>query len=144
MPSMWGKVDMPAIIPALVAIGSAVGAGTSIYSLVNRPSTPDTSKQLQQAQEKQAQADQQARQKAILASLPNAQEQGGGALNAPSLTDLAAVIAGLPGETNTAAGKGALSAFLGSTPQTGASTNQSSQSGGNLVESTYGLSGSQG
>jgi hypothetical protein len=129
---------IPVVLPILGAIGGAASAATSIYSLTRQPGGGgDAAKQAQEAAQKQALADQQAKQKAILASLPNAQEQGGGALNAPSLTDLASVIAGLPGEANTASGKGALNAFLG-TP-TGSGTGSDT-----LVGATYGLSGSQG
>jgi hypothetical protein len=130
------------LVPILTGIAAAGTIGSTVYGLTQGGGgAPNTTQQDQAAALKQAQADADAKRKAILASLPNAQEQGGGALQAPSLTELASVIAGLPGETNTAAGRGALSTFLGSTPQTGTST---SPSGGNLVESTYGLSGSQG
>jgi len=136
------------LVPILTGIAAAGTIGETIYSLVSKPGGggADTTKQLQAAQEKQAQADAESKRKAILASLPNAQEQGGGSLAAPSLTDLAAVIAGLPGEGNTAAGKGALSAFLG-TGTAGAGPGAASpgaQQPSNMVEATYGLSGSQG
>jgi hypothetical protein len=133
---------IPVVLPILGAIGGAASAATSIYSLTQQPGGGgDAAKQAQEAAQKQALADQQAKQKAILASLPNAQEQSGGALSAPSLTDLASVIAGLPGESNTPAGKGALSAFLG-TPTPGAGS--SGTGSDTLVGATYGLSGSQG
>lgn len=129
------------IIPILTGIAAAGSIGSTVYGLTQQGGGGgESSKQLAQAQQQQAQQDAAAKQKAILASLPNAQEQGGGSLNAPSLTDLASVIAGLPGEATTGAGKGALNAFLG-TPATG--TGGTGQSG-NLVEATYGLSGSQG
>jgi len=107
---------MPFIAPIIGVIGAALG-GLQLAG-VGQPSPGDAAKQqqkqLQEAQQKQAAADAQARQKSILAALPNAQEQGGGALETGSLTNLASVIAGLPGEGTTAAGKGALSQFLGS------------------------------
>jgi hypothetical protein len=130
---------MPAVLPIIIGAISAGIGGTELgMSLagVGKPSGGDAAKAAQDAQLKQAQADQAAKQKAILASLPNAQEQGGGALSAPSLTDLASVIAGLPGESTTSSGKGALNAFLG-TPTTPAGSE-------NMVSATYGLSGSQG
>jgi len=138
------------LVPILTGIAAAGTIGETIYSLVSKPGGGgggDTTKQLQAAQEKQAQADAESKRKAILASLPNAQEQGGGSLAAPSLTDLAAVIAGLPGEGNSAAGKGALSAFLGTGTGGGGTTSPAGASGSSpqkMVEATYGLSGSQG
>lgn len=134
------------LVPILTGIAAAGTIGTTIYELASKPGGgggADTTKQLQAAQEKQAQADAESKRKAILASLPNAQEQGGGSLGAPSLTDLAAVIAGLPGEGNSAAGKGALSAFLGTNSPAGSGATPNSQPQ-NMVEATYGLSGSQG
>ncbi len=146
---------MPAVIAPIIAVLGAVGGGSALAGAgtlaglatagiglgetvagVGQPSSGDAAKQAQKAQEQQVAADQAAKQKAILASLPNAQEQGGGALSAPSLTDLASVIAGLPGEATSASGKGALNAFLG-TP-VGPAGNE------NMISATYGLSGSQG
>jgi hypothetical protein len=132
---------MPFTLPVIIGAISAAIGGTELgmqIAGVGKPSSGagEAAKQAQDAQLKQAQADQQAKQKAILASLPNAQEQGGGALSAPSLTDLASVIAGMPGEATTSSGKGALNAFLG-TP-TGPAGNET------MVGATYGLSGSQG
>ena len=125
------------IIPVILAATSATELGMNLAG-VGRPSTPDPNKQLDAAKQAQAQADADTKMKAIRANLANAQEQGGGALNAPSLTDLAAVIAGLPGESGTTAGRTALSSFLG-TPSPTASTDT-------MMSATYGpgLSGSQG
>jgi hypothetical protein len=140
---------MPMAIPLIISgIGAAAAgaAGSGLLGAITGGGggggSADAAKQAQDAQLKQAQADQQAKQKAILASLPNAQEQSGGALSAPSLTDLAAVIAGLPGEATSGAGKGALSQFLGA--GTGPTTGASTGSPDTLVGATYGLSGSQG
>jgi len=123
-----------AVIPLIAAVASTVIGATKL----GQSSGDDSKKMAQQAQEaqqKQAQADADAKRKAILASLPNAQEQGGGSLDAPQLTNLASVIAGLPGEgSNTAAGRGALNQFLG--------TNQPTSD--TMMSATYGLSGSQG
>jgi len=132
---------MPFVAPIIGIIGAALSATELGMGLagVGKPSPGDAAKEQQKMlaenQQKQAAADAQAKQKAILASLPNAQEQGGGALESGSLTNLASVIAGLPGEAGTGAGKGALSQFLGtgSTPV-----------GENMVSATYGLNGSQG
>jgi hypothetical protein len=135
-----------AAIP-LATLATVAGAGIGATELgmglagVGQPSAgaakDAAAKQAQADALKQAQADAQNRQKAILGNLPNAQEQGGGALGGLSLTDLASVMAGLPGATNTGQGRGALSTFLGS-PQTTTSTQPD-----NLVSATYGLSGSQ-
>ena len=132
---------MPFIVPLAAIIGAGIGATELGMNLagVGKPSPGDAAKQLQQQQEKQAAADAENKRKMILASLPNAQEQAGGNLNAPSLTDLGAVIAGLPGETNTGAGRGALSSFLGAGTGTGTSNQPE-----NLVSATYGLNGNQG
>ena len=135
---------MPFTLPVIIGAISAAIGGTELgmqIAGVGKPSGGDAAKQAQEAALKQSQADQQAKQKAILASLPNAQEQGGGALSAPSLTDLASVIAGLPGEATTSSGKGALNAFLGTPVSPGSSTGPG---GDTMVGATYGLSGSQG
>ena len=107
---------MPALIPVIVPlIAAGVGATELGMNLagVGKPSQGDAQKQLQQAQEQQAAADAASKRKAILASMANAQEQGGGALSNPSLTDLASVIAGVPGEGTTSVGRGALTQYLG-------------------------------
>jgi hypothetical protein len=134
---------MPALgIPAIIGLVSAAVGGTELgvnLAGVGKPSTPDPSKQIQQQQQQQAAADALAKQKAIQANLSNAQEQGGGALNNPSLTDLAAIIAGLPGESTSGAGKNALSAYLGNP-----SLSDTGKPQDNLVGSTFGLSGSMG
>ena len=139
---------MPALIPAIIPlIAGAAGVGglvSSVGSLLGGggPSSADQAKQAQAAELKQAQADAETKRKMLLAALPGAQEQAGGALNAPSLTDLAAVIAGLPGEANTGVGKGALSSFLGT--GTGATGATGAPPQDTMVGATYGLSGSQG
>jgi hypothetical protein len=129
---------LPAIIGAVTAGLGATELGLNLAG-VGQPSPGDAAKQAQAAQEKQAAADAETRRKMILAALPGAQEQSGGALNAPSLTDLASVIAGLPGESNTGgAGEKALSSYLG-LPGTGASTSLAPKGSGNLVETLFGL-----
>lgn len=131
---------MPMIAPIVGLITAAI-SGTELgmnLAGVGKPSPGDAKKATQEAQLKQAQADAAAKQKAILASLPNAQEQGGGALAEPSLTSLASVIAGLPGEATSGAGRGALASFLGTGTQPVSPTNE------NMVGATFGLSGSQG
>lgn len=131
---------MPFVVPFIPLIAAAATATVSGIEMSQRPDGSGAKKQLMEAQQKQAAADAQARQKAILASLPNAQEQGGGALNAPSLTDLAAVIAGLPGESGTTAGKGALASYLGTgTGTTGGQPQETMTSATNQV-----LNGSMG
>jgi hypothetical protein len=138
---------MPVALPLIISGITAAIGGTELgmnLAGVGLPSPGDAAKQEQAAQLKQAQADAAAKQKMLLASLPNAQEQGGGALNAPSLTDLAAVIAGLPGEANTGVGRGALSSFLGTGPGTGGTTTNTGSNPETMVGATFGLSGSQG
>ena len=135
---------MPAVVPFIPLIIAGATAGTEIGMTaagVGQPSTGDATKQLQQAQEAQARADREQKTRAIQASLANAQEQGGGALSAPSLTDLASVIAGFPGESSTSAGTTALNKYLGLNPNTGTSTGLG---GDTMVGSTFGLSGTQG
>lgn len=127
------------VIPLIATIATA-GVGATELGMklagVGQPSPTEAKKAQEAAQLKQAQADADSKRKAILASLPNAQEQGGGSLTEPSLTSLASVIAGLPGEATTGAGRGALSDFLG--------TGQQTSGNENMVSATYGLSGSQG
>lgn len=141
---------MPQAIPIILGVVAATETGLQIAG-VGQPSPGDAAKQqqeqLQKAQQAQAAQDAQQRQKAILANLANAQEQGGGALNAPSLTDLAAIIAGLPGEATSGAGKGALSQYLGLPSSTSGVVPNPSGGGGSedtMVGRTFGLSGSQG
>lgn len=171
---------MPAIIPFIPLIVAAAGATTAGLTLagVGQPDTgaamAQQQKQLNDAKMRQAQQDALAKQKAIQGNLANAQEQGGGALNAPSLTELAATIAGLPGEAGGPSGTNALSAYLG-TPAAGLSpsggggtgtpsgasggpgggsslsdllthllSSSKGSGGGNMVGETYGLSGSMG
>jgi hypothetical protein len=129
-----------AVIPLI--IGLASGGLTSAFGGGGGSSSSDAAA-LAKQQQQQAQQDMLAKQRAIQASLPNAQEQGGGALNAPSLLNLGSVIAGLPGETNTPSGQSALTAFLG-LPASGTSTSGTTTGQPqNLVGATYGLSGSQ-
>jgi hypothetical protein len=137
---------MPPLAVLIGTIASAAIGGTELgmgLAGVGQPSQGAAADALKKQEQQQSLAEQQAKQRAIMASLPNAQEQGGGALNSPSLLNLGSVIAGLPGETNTPAGQSALTAFLGNI-STGsgspASTNPQPQ---NLVQATYGLSGSQ-
>jgi len=137
---------MPQLVIPLITAAIAGTTGGMQLAGVGQPSPGDAAKaqqqQLQADQLKQLQADQLAKQKAIQANLSNAQEQGGGALNAPSLTDLAAIIAGLPGESGTASGKGALASYLGTgNPVPGAATGTGSDT---MVGATYGLSGGMG
>ena len=136
---------MPIALPAVIGLVSAAIGGTELgmgLAGVGQPSPnaakDAAAKQAQADALKQAQADADSKRKAILGNLPNAQEQAGGALGGLSLTDLASVMAGLPGQSNAGPGRGALSSFLGS-PQTSAPT----QPGENMVSATYGLSGSQ-
>jgi hypothetical protein len=134
---------MPAVVPLIVGLVSAGIGGTELgmnLAGVGQPSQGAANAQLQKQEQQQAQQDALAKQRAIQAALPNAQEQGGGALNQPSLLNLGSVIAGLPGETNTPSGQSALTAFLG-LPGSGGSTSQQPE---NMVSATYGLSGSQG
>jgi hypothetical protein len=127
---------MPFIIPLAISAVSAVMGGLSAGG---GPSSSDTTKQVDAAALKQLQADQQAKQKAILANLPGAQEQSGGALSGPGLTDLAAVIAGLPGESGTGAGKGALASFMGTGAAPGGTSGTGAASGGsNFLEALFG------
>ena len=125
----------------LTIIGLAaggVGTGLSVAG-VGQPSQGDALKKqqqlLQQEQQKQAQADAQTRQKAVLANLANAQDQTSGALAGGGLVNLASVISGLPGAAGDNTGQRALAQYLGQ-----------SQSGQdqNLVGQTFGISGSQG
>ena len=132
---------MPFIAPFIAPLITAAIGGTELgmnLAGVGQPSPGDAAKQLEKQKEQQAQQDALAKQKMIQAALPNAQEQSGGTLDTPSLTDLGAIIAGLPGEANTGAGRGALSSYLGLGPT-------QTQQPGNLVSATYGagLTGSQ-
>jgi hypothetical protein len=132
---------MPALVPFIPLIVGAVGGtvgGLQLADVGTGSPQKDAQAQLTKDQQMQSQADQMAKQKAILASLPNAQEQGGGSLQSPELVNLASIIAGLPGEGNAPnTGGKALSAFLGQ-------GDSASGTGGNLVSSTYGINGSQG
>lgn len=140
---------MPWIVPFIPLIAGGVTSGTQLgmgLAGVGQPSPGEAAaaqqKQMQADQLKQLQADQLAKQKMIQANLSNAQEQGGGALSGPGLTDLAAIIAGLPGESGTASGKGALASFLGTgSPVPGAATGAGPDT---MVGATYGLSGGMG
>lgn len=166
---------MPWIVPFIPLIVAGAGATTAGLTLagVGQPNQEaiarQQQKQLNDAKMAQAQQDQQSKQKAILGNLANAQEQGGGALNSPSLTELAATIAGLPGEAGGPSGTGAINAYLG-TPPAGTGTSGGTGTGpgtgsgggisdiiqqllsrsggggnsGNLVSETYGLNGSTG
>lgn len=132
-------------LPVIATLASAAIGGTELgmnLAGVGQPSAGAAAAQEAKAQQAQALADQQAKQRAIQASLPNAQEQGGGALNQPSLLNLGSVIAGLPGETNTPAGQNALTAFLGLNQGGGTGTTSTTGSP-SLVGATYGISGSQ-
>jgi|SRR5215475_1048984 len=142
---------MPAaVIPLITTIASVAAAGIGATELglklsgAGQPSPTEARKAQEAAALKQAQADADQKRKMILAALPGAQEQSGGTLQAPSLTDLAAVIAGLPGETNTGAGHGALASYLGTGVGAGATGTGINASPETMVSSTYGLSGTQG
>lgn len=131
---------MPFTLPAVIGLISAGISGTELgmgLAGVGQPSPGDAKKQQEAAAQKQAQADADTKRKMILAALPGAQEQSGGALNEPSLLSLGSIIAGLPGEATSGAGKGALNQFLG----LGSSPSANNE---NMVNATYGLSGSQG
>jgi len=131
---------MPPVLAIIPAIISGITGGLQLAG-VGQPSPGDAAKQAQQQEQqaafKQAQQDSLQRQKMILGALPGAQEQTGGNEGAPSLVNLASVIAGLPGENaGTAAGHGALASYLGLSPQ--APTQDT------MTSATYGLSGNQG
>ena len=135
---------MPWIIPFIPLITAGAGATIGGLELAQagtgspmKAEEAQQQQQRQQAQQQQSAAAAQTQQKAILANLPDAQNQTGGSVNAPGLTDLAAIIAGIPGQANSSPGKSALATFLGQQP--------GGSGGDNLVSSTYGtLNGSQG
>lgn len=131
-----------ALIPLVVAVA---GIGTGVYESDKSSSQASDAaaqqqKQLQQAQLQQTQQNELQKQKSIQANISNAQEQGGGALSAPGLVNLASIIAGFPGTGGDASGDKALASYLG----TGSSGTGSGLGSENLVGATFGLSGSQG
>lgn len=135
---------MPAIIPFIPLIAAGVGAATAGVSLYESGQQADAAKkaeqqqqdQLKQQEQLQSAQDAQARQKMIQANLANAQTQSGGSVNAPTLVDLAGIIAGVPGSGTSGEGKQALSKYLGTGDEGG--------SGTNFATATASLNGSQG
>jgi len=109
----------------LPLIGILVGAGSTAYGAVSSSEQADASKQaqqqaLQQQQQQQQQAAQQqalANQRAISASLPNAQVQTSGYLTDLGTLGLAGSQAGVPTATTSGSGMQALLGMLGQAPQ---------------------------
>lgn len=111
---------MPFIVPFIPLIAAAATATVTGVEIANQPN-PNAQinaqeKLLQQQQLQTTQQNELAEQKAIQATLGNAQGQSGGSLTQPGLLGLGASIAGLPGDVGNSSGQTALNDYLGLGP----------------------------
>lgn len=97
---------MPAIVPFIPLIISAVGTGISTYSALKGPPSPPKA-----APEVPKPPDQSAEKQAILASAPNVQERLGGAVAPEFFAEEAARVSGNPQDVDLA--KQVLGSYLG-------------------------------